>query len=49
MAHTSLLLALAQTAPSPFADWMVWALVIAMVVLVLLMVSRRQDLPRPPR
>lgn len=33
----------AQIVRAPVADWMVWALVLAAAVLVLLMLSRRQD------
>ncbi|HLT29016.1 MAG TPA: hypothetical protein VK013_03180 [Myxococcaceae bacterium] len=35
----------AQAVRAPVADWMVWALVLAAAVLVLLILSRRQDHP----
>ena len=37
----------AQAVRAPVSDWMVWALVLAAAVLVLLILSRRQD--RAPR
>lgn len=44
MAYAMLPAALeAQTVPAPVANWMVWALVLAAAVLVLLILSRRQD------
>lgn len=44
MAYTMPLATLqAQTVPAPVSNWMVWALVLAAAVLVLLILSRRQD------
>ena len=36
----------AQAVSAPFAHWLVWALVLAAAVLVLLILSRRQDAGR---